>query len=313
MLLELTDRVRRHLLPRLKVGHLWARTRSLLSRDPSVIIVSMLALNLMRVMSSLILSRLLAPADFGIAGIVTVINYTLIMLFDIGTDAFVIRHHDIGNRKLLDAVWTIRLVQAVLLAAVLTTSASAFARVFDNNSLTIILVIAALGFLVSAPQSLSISIAIRNKQLILVSLLDVCLAFLGLVATISLAILFRNYWALVVSSIIVAATRSLLSYCLFPSPFYRFSVDRRSVVEMWKFSQFVVGSSLITLFISQIDKFILGRFLTIAEFGTYMIAAGLAFVPQMFCDTYGARFFSQLILKRTAMNRIRLGACSTRN
>jgi lipopolysaccharide exporter len=146
-----------------------------------------------------------------------------------------------------------------------------------------------LNFVATAPQSLSFSVATRNKKIILLSSIDVCLAFGGFVLTVSLALLLKNYWALVASSVVVLGMRSLLSYLLFPSPIYRFSFDREVAAEIWNFSRYIVLSSLITLFISQIDKYVLGRSMSIAEFGIYMIASGLAVVPQMFCELYGSR------------------------
>jgi O-antigen/teichoic acid export membrane protein len=41
--------------------------------------------------------------------------------------------------------------------------------------------------------------------------------------------------------------------------------------------------------VSQIDKVVLGHFLTIDQFGIYILAVNLAFVPQMFCGMYGQR------------------------
>jgi lipopolysaccharide exporter len=146
-----------------------------------------------------------------------------------------------------------------------------------------------LGLVAAAPQSLSFSIATRNKQLVLISSIDVFLAVLNLATTVGLALIFRNYWAAIISSIVGSAIRSLLSYLLFPSPVYRFAYDKKIVAEMWKFSRFVARSSLITLFVSQIDKVVLGHFLSIEEFGTYILAVNLAFIPQTFCGMYGQR------------------------
>jgi O-antigen/teichoic acid export membrane protein len=76
---------------------------------------------------------------------------------------------------------------------------------------------------------------------------------------------------------------------VFPTPVYRFAFDKKIVAEIWRFSRFVAGSSLITLFLSQIDKVVLGHFLSIDEFGTYILAVNIAFVPQVFCGMYGQR------------------------
>jgi len=267
----------------------WSQMRALFKMDASIVITTMLTLNLLRVVSSLILTRLLAPADFGILGMVTIVHYAINMLLDVGTDTFIVRHHDINERRLLDVVWTVRVARTLLSAVIVALSAGICARVLGNESLTAVLIVSALGLVASAPQSLSLSIATRNKRLVLMSSLDVFLAVSNLVITVGIAFFLRNYWAAVISSIVGSSLRTLLSYAVFPSPFYRFAYDKKIVAEMWKFSRFVAGSSLITLFVSQFDKVVLGHFLTIEQFGIYILAVNLAFVPQMFCGMYGQR------------------------
>ena len=288
MLLALTDRARRYLS--LHPGtSAWDQSRSLMRRDPSVVIASMLALNFLRLVSSFILTRLLAPSDFGVVGIITLTQFVLLMLFDVGFDALVVQHRDFEDRRFFDVVWTVRFAQSILLASIMAISASIVARFFGNADLTNVIAVSALGFVATAPQSLSFSVATRNREVILLSAIDVGQAFVGLIITICFALIFRNVWALIISSIVAVVIRTLLSYLLFPSPVYRFSFDREILSQIWKFSRFIVGSSVLTLMIGQIDKFVLGRSMTISEFGIYMIASGLAYVPQMFCETYGSR------------------------
>lgn len=127
MLFELTDRARKYIALDPKLGRR-EQLSALLRRDPSVVILSMLALNLLRLISSLILTRLMAPADFGVAGIITLTQYVLIMLFDVGFDALVIRHQDIQDQRFFDVVWTIRFAQSIFLAIVMSGSAHAVAN-----------------------------------------------------------------------------------------------------------------------------------------------------------------------------------------
>jgi lipopolysaccharide exporter len=267
----------------------WAQIRTLMGRDPSIIALTMGILNLLRIAGSLILTRILAPEDFGIIGLVTVVQYTVVMLFDIGTDTFIVRHPDIRDRRLLDVVWTVRLLQSLILAAIFAASAGIFAQVLGSESLKSVLVVSALGFLASAPQSLSFSLATRDKKLLLISFADILLAILVLGMTIGLAFYLRNYWAFIISGIAGTCIRTLLSYVLFPSSVFRLSLDATFVREIWKFSRFVAGSSILTLFLSQIDKFVLGHYLTIGDFGIYMLAVNIAYVPRTFCGMYGQR------------------------
>src|ERR1700737_225877 len=123
MLVELAERARKHLGPLRGIvpetGGIsfgWPQIRALAKRDPSIIIGTMLALNLLRLVSTLILTRLMAPSDYGILGLVTVVHYTVNMLFDVGTDTFIVRHHNIEDRRFLDVIWTVRVARTLLSA-----------------------------------------------------------------------------------------------------------------------------------------------------------------------------------------------------
>src|SRR5258708_32701132 len=133
MLLGPVDRVRKDLeLLRAKmpedsgIHFRWGQLRALMARDPSIIILTMVVLNLLRIVGSLILTSMLAAEDFGILGLVTVVSYTVVMLFDAGTDTFIVRHHDIRDRRLLDVVWTVRFAQSILIAAVIALCCGIF-------------------------------------------------------------------------------------------------------------------------------------------------------------------------------------------
>jgi lipopolysaccharide exporter len=272
---------------RINAGWVWVRNIG--TSDPIIVVGTMIALNLLRIISSLLLTRLLSPADFGIVGMVAVAQYTVIMLLDFGTDTYLVRHREIHDRRQLDVIWTIRFLRLIFVAGITALAAGVFSHILGNESLTVVLAVSSLATLASAPQSLSFSLAARSKQIVLLGAIDVGMAVFNLFLTIAMAIWLRNYWAIIISSIIGASMRSLLSYLLFPSQFYRFAFDPEIAAKMWKFSRYVIGSSVITLILSQVDKFVLGHFLTIGEFGIYLLAASLAIVPKMFCETYGSR------------------------
>src|SRR5438552_730727 len=94
----------------------WRRLSHLSTRDPSIVIGTLVALNLVRILSSLVLTRLLSPADFGVAGMVAIAQFTINMLLDFGADAYLIRHRDIRDRRQLDVIWTIRFLRLVAVA-----------------------------------------------------------------------------------------------------------------------------------------------------------------------------------------------------
>ena len=63
---------------------------------------------LIKLSSSLVLTRLLAPQAYGIFGILLSIVFIVNLVSDVGTYAFLIRHPRGGEAKFVHAVWTIR-------------------------------------------------------------------------------------------------------------------------------------------------------------------------------------------------------------
>src|SRR5258708_31073054 len=94
MLFGLADRARRNFEPLRTMmpdtgvsGFGWVQLRALFRMDASIVITTMLALNLLRIISSLVLTRLLSPADFGIIGMITILHYSVNILLEVVTDS----------------------------------------------------------------------------------------------------------------------------------------------------------------------------------------------------------------------------------
>ena len=127
--------------------------------------------------------------------------------------------------------------------------------------------------------SLSSVMAVRNRQLKRLSAIDIGTQLFTVTATISMALIFRNYWAIIIANNMTLILSIWLSYVMFPNSARRWRYSRERVREMWKFSRFITGSTMLTLVIGQADKVVLSKAFPLAMFGLYMLAAGLAAAP----------------------------------
>jgi len=76
----------------------------------SALALTTVGTNLVRIISTMILTRLLAPEVFGVVGVILSILYTLQMLTDFGLQAYVVRHPQADDQRFLDSVYTIHAV-----------------------------------------------------------------------------------------------------------------------------------------------------------------------------------------------------------
>lgn len=262
---------------------------ALLLRDTSVVVGAVVALNLLRVVSSVILTRLLAPEIFGAVGIISSIAFVLAMISDLGFQAFVVRHRDGDDPRFLDAIWTIRLIRGAALTGALIVLAGPIAAALGKPELTALIAVSAAFFLIEGLSSLSLLTALRSGLLLRLSVMELAVAVVQLLASIALALLWRDVWSMVAATLVASGVKAWLSFAIFPDARRRWHVDRRYGAELWAFARFVTGSSIISMVLIQADKVVLARLLPLDALGLYILAGNLALAPLAFTNAYASR------------------------
>src|SRR4051794_29183214 len=84
----------------------------------SALALSTVITNLVRIVSTVCLTRLLSPDVYGITGTIMSIFYMINMVTDIGLQAYVVRHQRSDEPDFLSSVFTIHAIRGVGLAAI---------------------------------------------------------------------------------------------------------------------------------------------------------------------------------------------------
>ncbi len=242
-----------------------------------------------RTFSSIILTRLLSPSDFGIVGIITAIFVAVAMLTDLGFMDFLVRHERTEDRHFRDVIWTIHVKRGIAVFAALALSSPVIAWALNKPAIALSLATASSIFALNGLSSLSLLTALRHDKSRQLSILEFSLQVFQTATCILLAFWWRNAWSIIAAMILQIGLRTLLSYWLFPDPTHRLARDPAISSEFTKFSRFVMMSSTLTLIVSQSDKVVLGRLLTLSDFGLYSIALTIASAPMSFAESYVSR------------------------
>ena len=265
------------------------RLRGLIGRDTNVVIASVIVTNLLRAISTVILTRLLVPEIFGMSGIIGAISFAAAMASDLGFQAFVVRHQDGDKPEFLDTVWTIAVIRAAVLTTTLAVLATPIANILAKPELAPLIALSSLSFVIEGLASLTLLTAIRNRQLIRLSLSELSVLAVQIVVGIVLAYLWRDIWALLVALLISSVLKTALSYIIFSGARRRFAFDRGYARDLWHFARYVTGSSIITLILLQSDKLVLARLMPLEDFGLYILAGNLVAAPLAFTTAYASR------------------------
>lgn len=273
------------------------RLKELFFRDTNIVVISVILTNFLRALSGVVLTRLLAPEVFGIAGVISSILFTFAMMSDLGFQAFVVRHPDGDKPRFLNTVWTMAVLRSVVLTGVVLWAAPAIASLFGKADLTPIIRVAAFAFIIEGISSLTLLTALRHGQILRLSLLELAVFAMQIFLSFGLAYIWPSYWAILASMLIASTVKMLLTYFVFPNSIRKPAFETQYIRDLWGFARFVAGSSLITLLLAQSDKLILARLMPMEQFGLYILGGNLASAPLAFTTAYTSRvlypFYSQ--------------------
>ncbi len=271
-------------------SRLASRVRPYLGDGSSLLIILQAATSVLRLGSNLILTRLLAPEAFGVVAIVVSIWYVLLMLSDLGLRAYVTRHPTAGD-ELVQTVWTIRFIRNIFLAAIMFVGAEFFASLYSAPEVSPAIRVASAFIFVEGFTSLGFFTNERARRVIRLTLIDFAKFLFTATVTIIAAYFLRNFWAIIVSMFVSSIFTLVVSYTLLKGPPIRFRLDREHVIDLWRFCRYVIPASMISIVLTQTDKFFLAKFFPLAELGKFMLASALAMTILTVMNEYVKRVF----------------------
>lgn len=224
------------------------------------------------IVSTLILARLLVPADFGLVALAMTLLALLEVMSHFNFEVFLVREPD-TDRSHYDTAWTLTVLRGIAIAVLLVMMAPLAASFFNEPRLeNVVYAIAALTGLVGFT---NIGIVEFQKHLDFGKefQLTVYSRLVSFLVTVILAFVLRSYWALVIGAASAQIVKLGLSYGMHHfRP--RFSVSKTR--EIIRFSKWLLANDFIRFASNRADIVILGKFFDTATLGLYSIAFEIA-------------------------------------
>jgi O-antigen/teichoic acid export membrane protein len=277
---------------RFATSALATRAWHLMSGGTSSVFASAAAAGLLRLVSTLTLTRLLDAQSYGVIGVITSVAMVLTMLSDVGLLNFIARHREGDNPTFLDEIWTVRLARALVLALLMVLLAEPAAHFVHQPELASAIAIWSLSFLIDGLSSLAFASGTRKGQLWRLSLLDLTASLAAFIISLVSAFVLHTYWALIVGMLGGGAVKTICSYAIFRQSRRRLAFSRARSMELWGFSRNIALSSALTLLIMQADKLLLARLMPLATYGAYSIAVTLTAHSAYIANSYSTRVLS---------------------
>ncbi len=224
---------------------------------------------------TLIVVRLLAPADYGIAAMSAVIISMFSTVADFGLGASIVQAPSL-ERETLARITGLAIVLNLGLGAVVALSAPLAATFFGDDVLQRVIQVSALHFGLAALSVVPEALAYRAMNFKWTASIDLSSNLGASLATLLLALHGAGVWALVLGSLAGATVRSALLLGSHPArPVFRFGGLRRHVA----FGGALATSRVAWNLVNQADVLIAGRFLSTSAVGVYAVSLHLATMP----------------------------------
>ena len=241
----------------------------------------LLGLNMFRRMlefgRTIILARLLVPADFGLVAIAGLALSATEAFTETGFQAALIQNKH-ATTQYLNTAWIVSVFRGLILTGTLIMAAPLVGAFFGNNLVTPVLQVSAVSLALSGFTNIGIIAFQKELQLKKLVWLEFASTLVSLVVSVTLAWLSRNVWAIVVGSLAGAAARMIFSYLMHPfRPKLRF--DWRQAKELHAFGKWVFGSSVLWFVVLQGDDLFIGKVLGLTALGFYQLAYRIGNIP----------------------------------
>ena len=257
---------------------------------------------LLRLVSNLILTRLLVPELFGLMALVNTFIMGLYLFSDVGIKPSIIRSPRGEDSIFLNTAWTIQVIRSFILWICCLLIAFPLARFYEERQLIWLIPIVGLTTIISGFNSTSLALLSRDINVKQLTFMDLIIQIIALVVMVIWAYFQQTIWALVIGTFVSKIIQLYWSHRISSIP-NRFVWDKEAVEELISFGKWIFVSTAMTFLANQSDRLILGKFFSLEMLGVYAIAFNFAVIPKRVVSQLSEKIMMPLISQKKELPR----------
>ncbi|MEQ6167666.1 lipopolysaccharide biosynthesis protein [Ekhidna sp. MALMAid0563] len=226
-----------------------------------------------RLIVTVFLTRLLAPEDFGIYGIIFFFTALVQGFSELGFSAGLIQKQTISE-ELKSSVFWLNVLTSVFLFLVIYFSAPLIGSFYGNKELVPLCRILGIILLIGSFKIVQQALYIRTLDFKTQSILSSFSVLISGVVAIGFA--YNNYgvWSLIIYELAGAMVLTILFWIKSPwRPSYHFSI--KDLKQIWGFSSMKLSTIIINTIFTRLDYLIISKFFPLNTMGLYTRAKSL--------------------------------------
>ncbi len=236
---------------------------------PLLVSGSLVLSQFLRLLSNLVLTRLLEPSLFGIMLAANLIMMALDILSDVGISQNIIRSKRVDH-AFINTLWTMQIIRGMILFSIGLISAYVIYildfqnyfnadSVFSNDLFPYVVAVLSITTIVKGLQSTKKYHAYRELNLKRVLIIEISSQVGGAFFSIGLALVFPSIWALVFGYIAASVIASAMSHFYLQGLNNSFHFSSKEFKQALSFSKWIFISSVIGYLANSSDKWVLAN------------------------------------------------------
>jgi O-antigen/teichoic acid export membrane protein len=230
-----------------------------------------------QIVVAVLLARLLAPEDYGLAGMVLVFSTLINVFSDLALGSALVQKREISDLDCTTAFWTSTAggLCFTLVGIALSWPMSWF---YNEPRVEPLFAVLSLSFVLTAMGTTQTAILTRRMDFRSLELRMMMAAVIGAIIGVTIAASGGGAWALIIQRIVVAAASTAMVWRLSPwRPTFNYS--RGSIGKLGSYSRNVFSTGLLFYVSGNVDNIMVGRLLGAAALGVYSVAFNLILFP----------------------------------
>ncbi|MDO8499658.1 MAG: oligosaccharide flippase family protein [bacterium] len=245
------------------------------------ILISNITQKFLSLFTFLVLARFLHPVDYGVMGIIFIINGVLVTIASIDFERALLQKQTdlVEEGQLLDVIWTFNFFKSIFLAFVVFLIAPWCASWFHIPDQVAIIRWSAVLMLFLGLSNSRLFYFTKNIDYQKFFWRDNISQIMYVVVTfLWIFLVSQSAWALLAGQVARYGTSVLMTYVLHPHVQF-FSFQFNSLKKLFGYAKWVSVHGMIDYTLGMIDTLYIGRLLDAAKLGSYIKARDLSFAP----------------------------------
>jgi O-antigen/teichoic acid export membrane protein len=230
----------------------------------------------LRVVSNVVLARLLSPSLFGITTIVYTFKTGVELISDIGPGQNIVSSPNSDNPKFYNTIFTFQVLRGALLWLALSAAAPFLAEVYKIPEMLWIIPVAGIGSFIAGFTSPAREFLRKWLHFRELGIMEIAVSSATYLTLIALALISPTVWSLVIGAVLSSVFATCASYFLRAGLRLRFQIRREFAPEILHYGKWIFLTSLAYFLSTYYDRLFFAKFVPLSVLGVYGIARSIA-------------------------------------